>query len=66
MKLLLQTPAQPGQLHLFGSGSGPPPLWAELPLARQQELIRILSSLLLRHWPHPPQPPQEVTDEPQL
>ena len=36
----LSPPARPGGL----------PTWAELPLNRQQEVITLLASLVLRHW----------------
>lgn len=60
MKPLVQTPAQPGLINPSGPVSGPLPRWSELPLARQQELLSLLASLLLRHWPNPPRPSQEV------
>lgn len=63
MKALLQTPAQPGPVQPAQWLSGSVPHWAELPLVRQQELITILASLLLRHWP---KPAPEVSDDPQL
>jgi hypothetical protein len=65
MKPFVQPPGQPAPVNPPVQVSGPLPLWSELPLARQQELVMILSSLLLRHWPHPPHPAQEVSHDPQ-
>lgn len=49
-ELVLSPPTRPGDL----------PTWTDLPLSRQQEVIGLLASLLLRHWPHPSNPAQEV------
>lgn len=38
----------------------PLPHWSEFPLARRQELISLLATLLLRQWPTPLNPPLEV------
>ncbi len=59
MKPLSLSPAQAQRLKPESSSL---PLWSQLPLARQQELIRLLSSLLLRHWP---KPAKEVSDDSQ-
>lgn len=65
MKPLVQTPAQPGPVNSPVPLSGPLPGWSDLPLARQQEVVNLLASLLLRHWPSPPSQPQEVGHDPQ-
>lgn len=62
MKPLVQTPAPAGSMNPAGAVSGPLPRWSELPLARQQEVLTILVSLLLRHWPTPS---PEVRHDPQ-
>lgn len=62
MKPLTPSLAQPGQAASPRSITGPLPRWEQLPPARQQELIRLLSSLLLRHWPRPA---KEGNDDPQ-
>jgi hypothetical protein len=62
MKALTPSLAQPDQPQPPRPQSDSLPQWAQLPLSRQQELIRLLASLLLRHWP---QPPQEVSHDPQ-
>ncbi len=65
MKPFVQTPVQPGLMKPSEPVSGPLPRWSELPLARQQELLSLLASLLLRHWPHPSRPSPEVRHDPQ-
>jgi hypothetical protein len=64
MKPLSPSPAQLDQPQPPRPESRSLPHWSELPLTRQQELITTLSSLLLRHWPHPSNPPQEVSHDP--
>ena len=61
MKPLIHCPVQPGPIDPPGQMSGPLPRWVELPQARQQEVLVLLANLLQRHWPHPPNSPQEVT-----
>lgn len=64
MKPFIQTPAQAQPVLSSPARPGNLPTWPELPLARQQELITLLASLLLRHWPHPPRPAPEVSHDP--
>ena len=65
MKPFVQNPLQAEPVKPVEQSQGPLPGWSELPLSRQQELLAILASLLLRHWPQPSDQPQEVSHEPQ-
>jgi hypothetical protein len=50
MKPLVQTPVQAEPILSPPSPQGDLPTWAELPLSRQQEVITLLASLVLRSW----------------
>lgn len=54
MKSVPSPPAQPQPMN------NPLPHWSELPLTRQQELITLLATLLLRQWTTTLNTPPEV------
>jgi hypothetical protein len=50
MKPLSQRPVQPEPREVSPARPGTLPTWAELPPSRQQEVITLLASLVLRYW----------------
>jgi hypothetical protein len=63
MKPFVQTPLAAGSMNPPVQVSGPLPRWSELPPVRQQEVLSLLASLLLRHWPRLPNQPQEAAHD---
>ena len=53
MKPFSQNPVQAEPVLSPLARPGDLPTWADLPLSRQQEVIGLLASLLLRQWPQP-------------
>ena len=65
MKPLTQAPVQAGALPLTPAEPNCLPHWTDLPPSRQQEVIRLLATLLLRQWTgQRPTVPEVTNDQP--
>jgi len=65
MQPSVPSPVQPKPGQPFQPWSGSLPTWAELPATRQQEVIKLLASLLLRQWTSQrPASPEVTYDQP--